>query len=263
MDAGAKKYCPSCGEHVGVEASLEGAYLLTACGRCGLGLGVKVANAQEVQAMAGRSAPAPAPAPVNGVPPRATPSPQITTSGSMERLARGPSASDEAMASYERSAAGVSAESTPRAGGAVKQMRRVYLVEDSDFLRQVARDLLTERQLAREVVDLPDGQAFLEAFTRATAAGNKPDLVILDVRMPEIDGRDAARAMRAIELGIGVKRTPILFFSGVLCDEPFKALLKELGNAKYIRKAESGDVQKLGERIVAVLQRLVGARKAG
>jgi DNA-binding response OmpR family regulator len=86
--------------------------------------------------------------------------------------------------------------------------------------------------------------------------------VVLDVRMPGMDGREAAVAMRAIEAGFGLKRTPILFFSGVLCDEPFKALLAELKNAKYIRKAEGGDVKELGERIVAVLERLVGGRPA-
>ena len=62
-----------------------------------------------------------------------------------------------------------------------------------------------------------------------------------------MDGRDVAFALRAIEAGLGVKRTPLLFFSAVLCDEPFKQVLADLGNAKYIRKAEGGDVQQLGE----------------
>jgi hypothetical protein len=74
-------------------------------------------------------------------------------------------------------------------------------------------------------------------------------------------GRAAATAMRAVEVALGVKRTPILFFSAVLCDEPFKQMLETLGNAKYVRKSDGGDPQQLGERIVAVLERLVGVKR--
>ena len=137
-------------------------------------------------------------------------------------------------------------------------MRRVYVVEDSSFLRQLTRDLLIERQLAREVSDLPDGPAFVEAFARAVKAGEKPDLVVLDVRMPGMDGREAAHAVRAIENVWQQKRTPILFFSAVLCDEPFKATLQALGSARYVRKQDE-DIQRLGERVAEVLAKLVGA----
>jgi CheY-like chemotaxis protein len=146
--------------------------------------------------------------------------------------------------------------------GPVKQMRRVYVVEDSEFLRTVTRGLLDERQLAREVVDAADGQVFLEAYTRDLAAGQKPDLIVLDVKMPGMDGREAAHAVRAIESALGVKATPILFFSAMLCDADFKQTLVDLGNARYIRKGDGGDPAALGERIVSVLERLVGARAA-
>ena len=285
------KYCPSCGQDVSLDANLEGAYLMMSCANCGLGLGLKVANSEEIHLFqGGAAAPIAAPAtaglarvglakrsvPLTGAVERPSP-PDPRTEASVPRpVALAPEASGELFASGESvlntqamqaihvaippaAPGGVSGE--PSLGGPVRQMRCVFLVEDSAFLRQVAKDLLTSRSLAKEVIECADGPSFLEEFTRATVAGRKPELVILDVRMPDVDGRDVAFALRAIEAGLGVKRTPLLFFSAVLCDEPFKQVLADLGNAKYIRKAEGGDVQQLGERIVAVLERLVGSRK--
>jgi CheY-like chemotaxis protein len=281
------RYCPSCGQEVPVEQALEGDYILTACTFCGLGLGLKVASADEARrfraareqkgpATTTQSGPALARvgvvrremsvAPAIERPPQADPRRAQPTPAPMEPPPAEPTLIPETLVPPEPPQALESvetlapSESMETGEGGVKQMRRVMLVEDTTFLREVTRDLLTERRLAREVVDLPDGNTFLEEFVRSMAQGQKPDLVILDVRMPGMDGRETALAMRAVEAGFGLKRTPILFFSAVLCDEPFKALLAELKNAKYIRKAEGGDVKELGARIAAVLERLVGGR---
>jgi CheY-like chemotaxis protein len=284
------KYCPSCGQDVPLDATLEGAYLMMSCTNCGLGLGLKVANSEEIHLFQSGTPPvAPVPPVAAGLARVGLQKRSVPVVGAVERPAPAdprsagaapplaPEASGEMFGSGESvlntqamqavqvmqppAASGGATAAEPSLGGPVRQMRCVFLVEDSAFLRQVARDLLTTRNLAKEVIESADGPAFLEEFTRATLAGRKPELVILDVRMPDLDGREVAFALRAIEAGLGVKRTPILFFSAVLCDEPFKQVLADLGNAKYIRKAEGGDVQQLGERIVAVLERLVGTRK--
>lgn len=278
------KYCPSCGESVALDATLEGAYLMMGCTNCGLGLGLKVANSEEIRLFQSGASPIVSGAadlaraglqkrsvPVVEAVERPAP-PDGRSAGGAVPLA--PETSSEVFGSGESvlttqaiqiapgpASASGAALPEPSLGGPVRQMRCVFLVEDSTFLRQVARDLLTTRNLAKEVIESADGPAFLEEFTRATIAGRKPELVILDVRMPDLDGREVAFALRAIETGLGVKRTPILFFSAVICDEPFKQVLADLGNAKYIRKTDGGDVQQLGERIVAVLERLVGTRK--
>lgn len=252
-----RKYCPSCGQEVPLERTLQGNYLMIACKNCGLGLGVKLASADELRKLSTPEQPSLARVEV------------VKRSRTIAAAVEKPAPPDPRSAAPREMAPPTPApapatdlEAMKRAteGGPVRQMNQVMLAEDSTFLRQITRDLLVSQQLAKDVVDCEDGVAFVEAYTRALVGGSRPDLVVLDVRMPGLDGQQAAFAMRAVETALGQKRTPILFFSSVLCDEDFKAILKELGNARYIRKSEDGDAQQLGERIVSVLGRLVGGR---
>lgn len=234
-----QRYCPSCGQDVPTTNELSGSYVMFACAHCGLGLGISPATKARVRALKGEA-----------------------PGGSDGKLGRIATAKREQRVGdiVERGVAR-DARQDPRLKPPppLRQMRKVLVVEDSGFLRQVIGDLLVERQLCKEVVGFDDGPAFVEAFARGLARGDRPDLVVLDVRMPEMDGRAAAQIARALEKAFEApKRVPILFFSAVLCDAEFKATLKSLGSARYIRKID-GDVQSLGERVAAVLAKLIGA----
>jgi CheY-like chemotaxis protein len=87
-------------------------------------------------------------------------------------------------------------ERTRRSGGgaidgAVKQAR-ILLVEDSPLVRRVTRFQLQELDFGVDVVE--NGK---EAVTATTAADY--ELVLMDMRMPEMDGLSATRAIRATE----------------------------------------------------------------
>lgn len=238
-----ERYCPSCGQDAPVTKELSGAYVMYNCQHCGLGLGVGPATQAEVRALAGAAA--------DGALGR------ITTARRAQSIA--PAVERGVPRDARRDPAPAREPAAVKGPPPERQMRQVYVVDDSGFLRQVVGDLLVERQLCREVVGLDDGPAFLEALTRALESGERPDLIVLDVRMPAMDGREAAIAARTLETIFGVqKRIPILFFSAVLCDAEFKETLKTLGAARYIRKID-GDVQSLGERVAAVLAKLIGA----
>jgi CheY-like chemotaxis protein len=60
-------------------------------------------------------------------------------------------------------------------------MRKVLIVDDNRLSRELIVDIL--RPLRLEVVEAPDGVAAL-----AAARSIKPDLVLLDLAMPGIDG---------------------------------------------------------------------------
>jgi PAS domain S-box-containing protein len=74
---------------------------------------------------------------------------------------------------------------------------RVLLAEDNDINAMIAL-----RMLEREGVNAiwaRDGRAALGEAERALAGGDPFDLVLMDVRMPELDGLAATRAIRAAE----------------------------------------------------------------
>lgn len=69
-------------------------------------------------------------------------------------------------------------------------MKKVLVVDDEPALRMIVHDILHEE--GYRVILAPHGRAMLEV-----AAQERPDLVLMDVMMPEGDGREAYRALRA------------------------------------------------------------------
>jgi two-component system cell cycle response regulator DivK len=68
---------------------------------------------------------------------------------------------------------------------------RILLIEDSDDNRQIVRDLFKSAGL--ELIEATDG-----ATGVALARDHKPDLIIMDIQLPVIDGYEATRRIKAI-----------------------------------------------------------------
>jgi CheY-like chemotaxis protein len=133
--------------------------------------------------------------------------------------------------------------------GARKELECVLTADDSPLTRDLLRGMLLKRQLARDVVSVENGQAFVAAFTQRVTANQPLSLVILDLEMPVMDGITAARIIRTVETKCGVAKTPILFFSGRKCDDGFKRQLEALAPASYVNKGSDADPEQLIERI--------------
>ena len=68
--------------------------------------------------------------------------------------------------------------------------KRVLVVEDQEDLRGILRDLLTSS--GYEMLEAADGQAGVDK-----AKAEKPDLILMDIQMPVMDGYDATRQIKA------------------------------------------------------------------
>lgn len=100
----------------------------------------------------------------------------------------------------------------------------VALVDDDPDFRKVTEDWLGTRY---DVEGYAAAEELLEALPES-----KPDLVILDVRLPGLDGFEACRALRRDER---FSRTPVLFLTGSSDDSDFVKNL-EAGGTAYVTK---------------------------
>jgi len=75
-----------------------------------------------------------------------------------------------------------------------------------------------------EAIRARNGVEALERFsTEATRGARAFDLVVMDLFMPELDGREATRLIRAQELQMGWPRTPILALTASAHEEDERA----------------------------------------
>ncbi len=75
--------------------------------------------------------------------------------------------------------------------------KRILVVEDQEDNRKILRDLLTSADF--EVIEAEDGEAGLLA-----AAAHRPDLILMDVQLPGIDGYEATRRLNGDALLRGI-----------------------------------------------------------
>jgi two-component system chemotaxis response regulator CheB len=71
-------------------------------------------------------------------------------------------------------------------------MIRILLADDSELVRVVLRDLLSHDPAVEVVAEVCDGRAAVEETARL-----KPDLVIMDVVMPVMNGLEAVAEIMA------------------------------------------------------------------
>lgn len=139
-----------------------------------------------------------------------------------------------------------------------RSLESVFIAEDSYSLRSALSEILLSKKIAKNVVEASDGREFLAKITDAFKKGMNVNLIILDVNMPNIDGINAAKTLRALEDGFRRdSKVPILFFSVVKCDENFKRFLQILTPSAYLNKGKEGTPEQLAERVYQIIKRLL------
>ena len=116
---------------------------------------------------------------------------------------------------------------------------RILIVDDDLHIREVIRVALKKADMT--ISEARDGKEALARF-----ANDRPDLVVLDIGMPEFDGLDVCREIRKSS------DVPILFLSAR--DEEIDRILGlEIGGDDYVTKPFSP--RELVARINVILRR--------
>ena len=118
-------------------------------------------------------------------------------------------------------------------------MKTVLVVDDEPKIVQLARDYLEHAGFS--VASASDGREALASFR-----ANEPDLIVLDLGLPLVDGLDVARAVRK------TSNVPIVMLTG-RADESDRIAGLELGADDYVPKPFSP--KELVARVRAVLRR--------
>ena len=77
---------------------------------------------------------------------------------------------------------------------------KILVIEDTEDNRQIIRDLLTS--VGYDLVEANDGAAGVQA-----AKDHRPDLILMDIQLPVMDGYQATRAIKA---EASLKHIPII-----------------------------------------------------
>jgi CheY-like chemotaxis protein len=112
----------------------------------------------------------------------------------------------------------------------------ILLVEDSPLDAELTLRGLRTEKLANNIVWLKDGQQALDYLFRqgeyATRAATTPRLVLLDLKMPKVDGIEVLRAIKANE---ETRRIPVVVMTSSQ-EETDIAASYDLGANSYVVK---------------------------
>ncbi len=119
--------------------------------------------------------------------------------------------------------------------------KKILLVEDDSALRQAVNDKLTREGF--QVIEAKDGQEGLKI-----ALKEKPDLILLDIIMPKMQGMEVLEKLRADEWG---KTAQVILMTNMSEDNKVATAMK-LGVKDYLIKGD----WKLGDVVDKVREKL-------
>jgi CheY-like chemotaxis protein len=163
--------------------------------------------------------------------------------GRLEILANGPKGTHILLAVPLKKNSRLAAERAPRQITPPRSQVRILVVDDNELMREGLRKVLSEQPDLKIIGEAGSGEAAVLLARRL-----KPDVVLMDVNMPGMDGIEATRQILR-----RVRRTSVIGFS-IHEDKHTADAIKKAGACAYVTKQESPD------RLYAVIRRCRSAR---
>ena len=113
--------------------------------------------------------------------------------------------------------------------------KKVLVIDDQEVFREFFQTTLTK--LGLEVVTAITGKAGL-----AKAREHKPDLVLVDLMLPDIDGFEVCHELRKQS---ETSQTPIIFISAVHSEQHIERAMEAGGNDYLTKPLSKEDIEKL------------------
>ena len=123
-------------------------------------------------------------------------------------------------------------------------MIRVLICDDHVIVRQGLRQMLADAGDIEPAGEAADGPAALAAVRKAAADGALPDVVLLDIAMPQRDGLDVLKALKD-----DFPKLPVLILS-TYPDRQYAVRSLKLGAAGYLNKSADS------EQIIAAIRKV-------
>ncbi|MHB8845883.1 MAG: response regulator [Nitrospirota bacterium] len=131
-------------------------------------------------------------------------------------------------------------------------MPKVLIIDDNEMLASIIREFLEKKGMDADVA--LDGVAGLQYFSASAY-----DLLLVDLRLPELNGDDVCRNIRAMDQG---KAVPIIMMSGIAKDpEEIEMLRGELSLRGFLTKPFAAEA--MYSQVTAALQARPLAPNAG
>ena len=121
-------------------------------------------------------------------------------------------------------------------------MKKILIIEDDDFFRELIRKkLLSNKNF--EIIEAIDGEKGIEAMKE-----KKPDLVLLDLLLPNVDGFEVLSRAKGDS---DISKIPIIILSNLGQQEDIEKALK-LGANDYLIKSQF-DINQIVDKIISIV----------
>ncbi|MCL2319981.1 MAG: response regulator [Treponema sp.] len=121
--------------------------------------------------------------------------------------------------------------------------KKVFLVDDEEISLAIARNVLETNY---EIITARSGK---EALEKITQGGITPDLILLDIIMPNMDGWETFNRLKAISF---LKEIPIAFLT-IVNENNERKHAEEIGASDYITKPY--ETEELTRRVGAIIEK--------